>query len=379
MEKNREGHNNVIESRQHDGVTSNEVKNKAKIHNLIIVDESGSMVFLRQSTLSGINEIINTIKSMQNKYVTTQTHTLTLVTFASNSKHQSVITVIDDKPIEEVEKFTDYNPFGGTPLYDALGKSLTTLHSRIKDDEDATGVVTVLTDGEENCSREWDLKSIGKLIMQLKTEGWTFSYMGSTHDVKCVTERLHIDNVIEFAHNEEGITNTWQRERGARISYYDKMDKYYKQHRQDSKEEKIRRRRQYSKEYYVNRVTPNYITQLEPDEIFVFGSDAYGMHGGGAARMALEHFGAVVGKSEGPQGRSYAIPTTEGLYFMQMAVERFIRFAHENPHLRFLVTRIGCGSAGYSKRDVARLFQPCIYLENVNLPEDFWYELGLKI
>ena len=123
--------------------------NKARIYNLIIVDESGSMSHLRESTLSGINETISTIHSAQEEFAATQKHTLTLVTFDSGSNRPDVRTMIDNQPISEVKEFKDYMPNGCTPLYDAMGQSLTHLHDRIKDDKDATAVVTVLTDGLE--------------------------------------------------------------------------------------------------------------------------------------------------------------------------------------------------------------------------------------
>ena len=93
----------------------------------------------------------------------------------------------------------------------------------------------------------------------------------------------------------------------------------------------------------------------------------------------MEKFGAIWGQGEGLQGQSYAIPTMEGFDSMRQAVERFILFAKQNPDLKFLVTAIGCGIAGYSKEQVAPLFRNAILLENVCLPEEFWNVLGLKM
>lgn len=101
---------------------------KARIYNLIIVDESGSMSHLREATLSGINETISTIRSAQEEFMTTQEHTLTLVTFDSGSNRPDVRTMIDNQPISGVIDFKDYMPNGCTPLYDAMGQSLTLLH-----------------------------------------------------------------------------------------------------------------------------------------------------------------------------------------------------------------------------------------------------------
>lgn len=156
---------------------------KAHIYNLIIVDESGSMSHLREATLSGINETIGTIRNAQKEFGETQAHNLTLVTFDSDSNRPDVRTLIDCQPIEQIGDFKDYMPNGCTPLYDAMGQSLTRLHNRIKKDADASAVVTVLTDGLENASREWRADALRRLIEQLKEEGWSFSYMGSAHNV----------------------------------------------------------------------------------------------------------------------------------------------------------------------------------------------------
>lgn len=354
-------------------------KDKARIYNLIIVDESGSMSHLREATLSGINETIGTIKSAQKEFAETQEHTLTLVTFDSDSNRPDVRTMIDNQSITEVLEFSDYMPRGCTPLYDAMGQSLTKLHAAIKGDVDASAVVTVLTDGLENASREWDAQSLRKLIEQLKEEGWSFSYMGSAHNVKEVTDLLSIENVVEFSHDQLGAAHTWGRERSSRRAYYQRMSEAYTMRERYSDDEIMEEKRRYAKEYYSPRVTPPVVRHLEENEIFVFGSNANGYHGGGAAAIAMHNFGAVWGQGEGLQGKSYAIPTMEGLEKLKEAVDRFTVFADQHQELRFLVTMIGCGSAGYSPREIAPLFNGCIYLENVALPSGFWKVLGLKM
>lgn len=351
---------------------------KAHIYNLIIVDESGSMSHLREATLSGINETINAIKNAQKSFEDTQEHSLTLVTFDSSTGREDVRTIIDCQPINEVGEFTDYMPNGCTPLYDAMGMSLTALHQRIKDDADASAVVTILTDGLENASREWRAGNLRQLVEQLKEEGWSFSYMGSAHNVKSVTDLLAIDNVVEFSHDVMGSASTWRRDRSAKMAYYQKMNMMYSTGEELSREEMMIKKRMYARDYYSKRVTPERITDLHPNEIFVFGSNMHGYHGGGAAAFAMERFGAIYGQGEGLQGQSYAIPSMEGLNNLKAAVDRFIDFASKHPEMRFLVTRIGCGIAGYSPRDIAPLFRDCILLENVTLPLDFWAHLGLK-
>lgn len=352
---------------------------KAHIYNLIIVDESGSMSHLREVTLSGINETIGTIRNAQKEFGETQEQNLTLVTFDSDSNRPEVRTLIDCQPIDEVGEFKDYMPNGCTPLYDAMGQSLTRLHNKIKKDADASAVVTVLTDGLENASREWRADSLRRLIEQLKEEGWSFSYMGSAHNVKEVTDLLSIENVVEFSHDDLGAGSTWGRERSSRRAYYQKMNAMYCESPNMAREDRMERKRQFAREYYGPRVAPDNIKSLESNEIFVFGSNAGGYHGGGAAAFAMHKFGAIWGQGEGLQGQSYAIPTMEGIESMRAAIDRFTQFADQHPELRFLVTRVGCGIAGYSVREVAPLFKGCISLENVALPSDFWDVLGLKL
>ena len=122
----------------------------------------------------------------------------------------------------------------------------------------------------------------------------------------------------------------------------------------------------------TNRTSPWMIVQLKPNEVFVFGSNVNGYHGGGAALTALQKLGAIWGQGEGLQGQSYGIPTMEGIDSMKAAIERFILFAKEHRELIFLVTPIGCGIAGYKPEEVAPFFRSAIDLENVYLPESFW-------
>lgn len=118
--------------------------------------------------------------------------------------------------------------------------------------------------------------------------------------------------------------------------------------------------------------TPERIKELQPNEIFVFGSNLAGAHGGGAARLAYERFGAIWGQGVGLQGQSYAIPTMQGgVETIKPYVDEFIRFAKEHLELKFLVTKIGCGIAGFKVDEIAPLFKDAIEVKNVILPEDF--------
>ena len=118
--------------------------------------------------------------------------------------------------------------------------------------------------------------------------------------------------------------------------------------------------------------TPDFITELKENEIFVFGSNLEGMHGGGAARLAYEKFGAIWEQGIGLQGQSYGIPTMHGgVEAIKPYVDEFIEFAKSHPELTFLVTRIGCGIAGFRDEEIAPLFKECIKKENICLPKSF--------
>ena len=120
------------------------------------------------------------------------------------------------------------------------------------------------------------------------------------------------------------------------------------------------------------KYTPDHLTHLEPDEIFVFGSNLQGMHAGGAARIAYNKFGARWGQGVGIQGQSYAIPTMQGgVETIKPYVDEFIKLAREWDQNTFYVTRIGCGIAGFTDRQIAPLFDEAYDLYNVRLPESF--------
>ena len=123
---------------------------------------------------------------------------------------------------------------------------------------------------------------------------------------------------------------------------------------------------------YTKEYTPERISKLNPNEIFVFGSNLAGMHGGGAAWIAYERFGAIMGQGVGLQGQSYAIPTMQGgVETIKPYVDEFIEFASKHPEYKFLVTKIGCGIAGFRVEEIAPLFAEAIDMDNVILPEDF--------
>lgn len=127
-----------------------------------------------------------------------------------------------------------------------------------------------------------------------------------------------------------------------------------------------------NKTMYSRPFTPERISELKPNEIFVFGSNLAGSHGGGAARLAYDRFGAIWGQGVGLQGKSYGIPTMHGgVEVIKPYVDEFIEFAKQHPEYQFFVTKIGCGIAGFAIEEMAPLFQKAIDVENIILPKDF--------
>jgi hypothetical protein len=125
------------------------------------------------------------------------------------------------------------------------------------------------------------------------------------------------------------------------------------------------------------RISPRVINKLGENEIFVFGSNLHGQHGGGAARVAYEQFGAVWGQGVGLYGKTYAIPTMYGgVDMIKPYVDEFIAFARLHPELKFLVTRIGCGIAGFTDEEMAPLFAEASSVTNIFLPESFYNVLS---
>lgn len=152
---------------------------KAQIYNLIILDRSGSMETIKKEAIDGYNETLGTIKAAQLKYLDTQEHFISLAAFCGCG----VDMIYDKVPAKDAEKLTadKYDPCCSTPLYDAIGSTCKQMKKHIKDDPNANVVVTIITDGCENSSREWSGKAVKELIENLKEEGWMFSFIGSEY------------------------------------------------------------------------------------------------------------------------------------------------------------------------------------------------------
>ena len=362
---------------------TNNTTAKTQVYNLIILDKSGSMGSIANAAIAGFNETVGGIRSAQERFKDTQEHFVSLMIFCNCEKTM----IYDMVPVEKVKELTskEYRPCCCTPLYDAMGISINALYNAIKDKEDATAMVTVITDGLENASKEYSGKAIKALVERMKDEeGWNFAYIGTNQDVRATSASLSIDNHMEFRDDEAGMREAWEKERKAKMSMFSRFSMgFAATSSMTSAERKAYRsmENRSSKNYHEigefrNRVTPEHINSLKGNEIFVFGSNLAGMHAGGAARIAVEKFGAIMGQGVGLQGQSYAIPTMQGGPDTILPyVEEFIRFADMHPELTFLVSKIGCGIAGFTPREIAPLFAGAINVQNIHLPMDFWREL----
>jgi uncharacterized protein YegL len=166
---------------------------KTKIYNLIILDESGSMQSIKTAALNSVNESLQSIRHAQMKYEE-QEHYVTFVTFNNDVK-----TLFDCVSIDMINDLTprDYTPDCCTALYDAMGMSLGKLRRIVAKDDKV--LVTIVTDGYENASREYSAKAIKALVEELKSQGWVFAYMGANQDVEAVGASLAITNTLSFA------------------------------------------------------------------------------------------------------------------------------------------------------------------------------------
>ena len=175
---------------------------KTRIHNLIILDESGSMESIKRAAINGMNETVQSIRDAQKKH-DDQEHIVSLVSFNSSE----IKGIYDCVPVAEVKELTDkeYVPDCCTPLYDAMGLSLNHLRAKVNDEDKV--LVTIITDGEENSSTEYNSAAIKALVDSLKEKGWVFAYIGANQDVLKVAQTISVTNVMNFSSTDFGTTS----------------------------------------------------------------------------------------------------------------------------------------------------------------------------
>ncbi len=191
---------------------------KTRIFNLIIIDESGSMQSIKKEAIDGVNETIQTISAAQKKYCE-QEHIVSLVTFNDDVK-----TIYECVPVNEVQQLNDgtYQPNCCTALYDAMGMSLNSLRPKVAEADKV--LVTIVTDGYENASKEYNGKAIKSLVDELKAKGWVFAYIGANQDVEVVAANISITNVLKFKATSDGTKSMSRTLDNARSRMYESID-----------------------------------------------------------------------------------------------------------------------------------------------------------
>lgn len=194
---------------------------KTQVFNVIILDRSGSMQRLRQAAVDGFNETLAGIKKAQEKFTDTQEHYVSLVTFCSCETRN----VFDKVPVDEARPLSinDYEPCCCTPLFDAMGFTLTAMHKHVKDMDDVAVVVTIITDGIENASKEYNGSSIKALVEALRKEGWTFTYMGANQDAMEVAMSMSIRNARNFDYSSEGARTSMRKDTMTRMNFFSRL------------------------------------------------------------------------------------------------------------------------------------------------------------
>ena len=189
-----------------------------KIYNLIVLDASGSMYSIRNEDIAGVVETVQTIRTAQ-KDNANQEHLFSLVVF--NGK--GIATVYDRMPIDKVPDLdaNDYQPTDNTPLYDAMGNAITNLQRYINEDDNV--LVTVITDGYENSSVEWNHQRVFQLVEDLKKKNWLFTYIGANQDALKVAKGMGIDHSMNYMSDAEGTKAMFRKERLSRKAFYGKL------------------------------------------------------------------------------------------------------------------------------------------------------------
>lgn len=191
-----------------------------RVHNLIILDESGSMSSIYRPALTGVNETLQTIRSAQDEHQNQQ-HFVTLAAFDSGHYNQIYTHVPATDAIDITEE--QYRPGGCTPLYDAMGRGLTELRPKVGKED--VVLVTVITDGYENASREYNGKAIKALVESLKEQGWVFTYIGANQDVEAVAASMSIDNHLAFDADDDSTGEMFAKECRSRKKFFGKLSR----------------------------------------------------------------------------------------------------------------------------------------------------------
>ena len=235
---------NILEENLHNNVTKNKTMEEkkqeqqknangesAKVYNLIILDESGSMSDIYQEALTGVNETLQTIRMAKEDHPE-QEHYVTLVAFDTEHYNEIYKGTPAGKAIDITPE--QYRPGGCTPLYDAMGRAISDLRNHLdylapsSNKEDSVVLVTVITDGYENASSEYTGPAIKALIEEMRKKDWVFTYIGANQDVEKVAESMSINNRMSFRSTSEGTQDMFAKERMARKKFFGKFSRISK-------------------------------------------------------------------------------------------------------------------------------------------------------
>ena len=327
---------------------------ETRIYNLIILDESGSMASIREQALRGANETLETIRSAQKDHPDDH-QMVTFVTFDSGGSRPDVRAVIDTEKIENVKELStkQYNPNGCTPLFDAMGLSITALKRIVKKGDHV--LVTVITDGFENSSHIYTGAMIKKMVEALSAEDWVFTYIGANQDSEQAASGLGIRSSMDFEASQRGSAMMWDKMNSGAMQFYKKV------RRQKESGEAM----DFSADFFGHRgsetrITPHRLGELTKGQVLVYGSNE-----------------ATQGR--GLQDGKYAIPTAgKPIRDIEREVTDFILFADSHPELIFFVTRLGCDNTPFRDEDIAPFFAKAYSLPNVYLPAEYWKVLTFK-
>lgn len=222
---------------------------KTRVYNIIILDKSGSMESIRKEAIDGCNETIGSIRAAQKKHQDTQEHYISLAAFCGCG----IDMIYDKTPIDEAKELTwdKYSPCCMTPLFDAIGKTvkrMETYTKSIAEFVDTAVLVTIITDGYENASREWNAAGVKKLIEACKREGWMFSFIGAGEDIVKTATHISITNTVLWEQTSEGTKEIFNKENEARDRFFDKMA--FCMCKESSPTERQEMKKRFAEEYY---------------------------------------------------------------------------------------------------------------------------------
>lgn len=196
------------------------MKTKQHVYNLIILDESGSMNSIKNTIISGFNEVVQTVKGVAEQFPE-QAHFISWVSFNGLGIKTHLACASVDK-LEEIDG-TRYKPSSSTPLFDAMGEGITTLQQTTDTLANCNVLVTILTDGMENASKEYNKAAIKALVDELSEKNWTFTYIGADHDIESFAESISIKNTMRFEKNATSMRKMFDSEKRSRLAYSRKI------------------------------------------------------------------------------------------------------------------------------------------------------------